>query len=248
MDGAWAARADDSGVISLYDPSNQSGEEFIGWVDDTTFLVNSWNPSCGSNNLRTFDIETLSEQVLWEDAFNDIVYDEANGTLAIAIGIDYEHCNPEGKLGVFLVPLDGTPSQQVLTGEIEFLAHDAHAFNIIAMVDVMMPVEILPDGRTLSLNASPMAYGYPILSPDGLWAAWPGREFWIGARDPEALPELVLAEDIVRAVWSPASGHGYAVFMIGSDALYVAYAPGFIPLPLLVNVDLELAIAIWAFH
>jgi hypothetical protein len=59
---------------------------------------------------------------------------------------------------------------------------------------------------------------------------------------------LVLAEDIVSAVWSPASSRGYAVFMIGRDALYVAYAPGFIPLPLLENVDVERAIAIWAFH
>jgi hypothetical protein len=248
MAGAWAARADDSDVISLYDPSDQGAEQFIGWVDDTTFLVNSWNPGCGSNNLRTFDIETFNVQVLWADAFDDIVYDEANGTLAVAVANDWASCNPTGRLGVFLVPLDGTPSQQVLSGEIRFLAHDVHAFDIIAMEDVMMPVEILPDGSTMSLNASPTAYGYPVLSPDGLWAAWPGRDFWIGPRDPQAQPELVLAEDIVKVVWSPASSAGYAVVMIGRDALYVANAPEFIPLPVLENVDVEGAIAIWAYR
>jgi len=245
MEGAWAARADDSGVITLYDPSDQNAEEFIGWVDDTTFLVNSWNPRCGSNALRAFDIETLSGQVLWTDAFDDIVYHQASGTLAIAIGSDYGSCNPQGRLGVFLVHLDGAPTQLALSGEIRYLGHDEYALNIIAIVDPLTLVEVFPDGRTMTMNSPPMDFANPIISPDGQWEAWPGGEFWIGARDPAMQPVLILAEDIVRAIWSPDSS---AVVLIGRDALYVAYAPEFIALPLPDRLEVGRSTAVWAFR
>ncbi|MCJ7570232.1 MAG: hypothetical protein MUO58_22185 [Anaerolineales bacterium] len=233
MEGAWAARSDDSGVISLYDPSESGAEEFIGWADDHTFLVNSWNMHCGPINLRAIDINNRSEQVLWPDAFNDIVYDEVSGTLAVAVGIDYEDCNPQGRFGVFLVPLDGSPPRHMLAGEIRYFVHDDQNFHIVAHQDDSRQTQIFPDGQLVPLNSAPIDYDYPnpVISPDGLWVAWPRNfpgEVWIGRRDPTGTspPELMLAETIWKAAWSPNSS---TLFLFGTDSLYLAYAPDFVP-------------------
>jgi len=244
MDGAWAAHADDSGVISLYDPSNQSAEEFVGWVDDSTFLVNSWNPGCGANYLRTFDIDTLETHILWQHAFNDIVFDEGDGTLAIAVEIDYERCNPEEQFGVFLIPLDGSAPLQVIEDPSGHLAHHESDDDIILMTDFMTPAEVLPDGTMLSLNPSPVAYGYPVLSPDRAWAAWPGSELWIGQRDSsgELTPTMVLPQGIARVVWSPDSS---AIFLLSDEAVFIALAPDFIPITVIDNLVLIRGVATW---
>jgi len=97
----------------------------------------------------------------------------------------------------------------------------------------------------MTMNSPPMDFANPIISPDGQWEAWPGGEFWIGARDPAMQPVLILAEDIVRAIWSPDSS---AVVLIGRDALYVAYAPEFIALPLPDRLEVGRSTAVWAFR
>jgi len=244
IDGFWAARPDDTGVLSLSEPNGESAEDFIGWLNDNTLLINSWDPGCGPTNLRTFNIDTRNERVLWPNAFSDLVFDEAGGTLAVAIGIDSDVCNPEGRLGVYIIPLDGSPPRQALTTPRDYLAHDDLTSHIIAMQDVMMPVQILPDGRILPINASPTAYGYPILSPDGLWAAWPGKDFWIGRHDPAgtALPELVLSEPVRSVAWSPDSNN---VFLFGEDVLYLAYAPDYKPILVAENMALHQAKIFW---
>jgi len=244
MDGAWAARADDSGVISLYDPSNQSAEEFVGWVDDSTFLVNSWNAGCGPNNLRTIDIDTLDISILWRHAFNDIIFNEESGTAAVAVDIDGERCNPEQQIGVFLIPVDGSPPMQILEEPGSFPAYHEPDEPIMLMTDVMTPFEVLPDGRMLSLKPSPAAVNFPFLSPDGEWAAWPGGGLWIGRRTPsgEEAATLVLQEGIGQAVWSPDSS---AIFLLSNHSVHVAFAPDFVPILVVDNLELLRGTALW---
>ena len=81
MEGIWAARADDSGVVTLYDPTEDSGEDIIGWVDNQTFLVYSWNMSSGLNNLRTYNIETGEINVVWPGSFQSIAFNPSNATV-----------------------------------------------------------------------------------------------------------------------------------------------------------------------
>jgi len=244
MDGVWAARADNGGVLSLYDPSGYGAEEFVGWVDDTTFLVNTWNADCGSVNLRAFNIVTGEVQIFWRHTFNDVAFDNANGTLAVAVEIDYEHCNPEGQFGVFLLPLDGSTPVQVFDEPTGFLAHHEADTDIILMTDFMSPAEVLHDGSLLSLNPSPVAYGYPVLSPDGFWAAWPGTALWIGRRDAagELPPSLVLPQGIQTVVWSPDSR---AVFLIADEEIFVAHTPEFSPIPVVEHLDLRRTSFAW---
>lgn len=63
MAGAWAARADNSGVVDLYKPQG-SGEEFVGWLDNDTFVVSSWTPVCGPQSLRAVTIGVKDQSYL----------------------------------------------------------------------------------------------------------------------------------------------------------------------------------------
>ncbi len=67
MVGVWASVVETTDAVSLYDPSDSGSERIIGWVDDQTFIVYSWDPMCGMNNVRTFNIETKQSSVLWPE-------------------------------------------------------------------------------------------------------------------------------------------------------------------------------------
>ena len=246
MDGAWAARADEGGILSPYVPPEQGAEEFVGWLNERTILVNSWNMHCGSVNLRSINIQTGDVRILWADTFSDIRFDEESGTLAIAVGDDYEGCNPTGRLGVFIIPLDGSPPRQMLEGEIRYFVLNEMSSDLVAIDEDGQPIQILPDGRLVHLNAPPQDFGYtrPQISPDGQWIAWPSDQFRVGGREPggAAVPEVVLAERTSSAVWSPDSS---AVFFFTSNGLHIAYAPDFIPLQALESGVLNYASVFW---
>jgi len=59
--GMWAARANNSGVITLPNPTG-GGDTVVGWPDAYTFLLYSFNIACGPNNLRTVNIESLKHE------------------------------------------------------------------------------------------------------------------------------------------------------------------------------------------
>jgi hypothetical protein len=79
MKGVWSANGDGSNVTWLYETSD-SGEELVGWRDNQTAVLDSWNPMCGSGNLRLYNIVTTAETVLQSDCFNSAAAGSWNGT------------------------------------------------------------------------------------------------------------------------------------------------------------------------
>jgi len=246
MDGAWAARADEGGVLSVYDPPEQGAEEFVGWLDDDTVIVNSWNPRCGSNNLRSVNIQDGDTQVLWADAFNDIFFDARTGLLAIASGIEGADCNPQERMGVYFVPLNGSQPRQILEGRTRYILQDELDSNIVAIDENDVPILILPDGRVVPLNAPPQNFGYvrPSISPNSQWIAWPSDQGWIGRQEATGsyTLESVLSERCWNAFWSRDSN---TVFFITSQGLSIAYAPDFVSLQIMANASLNNASVFW---
>jgi len=248
MDGAWAARADEGGVLSVYVPPEQGAEEFIGWRDDDTVIVNSWNPRCGANNLRTVNIESGDTQILWADAFNDIIFDEETGILAVASGIEGADCNPQGRMGVYFIPLSGSPPQQILEGRIRYFVQNELSRDIVAIDENDVPILILPDGRPVPLNAPPSDFGYPrpSIAPNDQWIAWPTNQCWIGRQEIGGSTSLesVLSERCWSAFWSRDSN---TVFFITSQGLSVAYPPDFVSTRILENTELNNASIFWVY-
>jgi hypothetical protein len=67
MMGAWIAAADGSGAELLYTPES-SGEHLLGWRDNETAVLTSWDPGNGTTRLRLFNIHTREQTILVEGA------------------------------------------------------------------------------------------------------------------------------------------------------------------------------------
>ncbi|MCD6285653.1 MAG: PD40 domain-containing protein [Anaerolineae bacterium] len=112
MVGVWVARADGTGVRSLYEPDPRTGAEvLVDWVAVDTALVHSWRPDCGGRNLITVNVASGEIQVVWPDYFNQVAYNPDTG--AILIDAQDIGCNPEGASGLYLMEPGSTELQQV---------------------------------------------------------------------------------------------------------------------------------------
>jgi len=112
MVGVWVARADSTGIRSLYEPDLKSGAEvLVDWVLADTALVHSWRPDCGGINLITVNVVSGEIQAVWPDYFNQVAYNPDTG--AILIDAHDISCNPEGASGFYLVEPGGMKPERV---------------------------------------------------------------------------------------------------------------------------------------
>ena len=82
--GAWAVPANGSAVIDLYKPP--SGDQvLVGWLSDDDFVVYSWTPVCGPQDLRVFHIPDKSEEQLVDGCFSGAAV-ALDGSVLVAAG------------------------------------------------------------------------------------------------------------------------------------------------------------------
>ena len=81
MSGVWAAAGDGSAAAQLY-KTDSSGETIIGWLNNTTAVLDTWNIVCGSGKLRLYDVVSRQQTVLNEDCFTSA---SASGWLGAAL-------------------------------------------------------------------------------------------------------------------------------------------------------------------
>jgi hypothetical protein len=67
MNGVWSADGNGSNVTLLYQPTS-SGEEMLGWRDNETAVLQSWNPVNGLSDLRLYNVTTKETISLQADA------------------------------------------------------------------------------------------------------------------------------------------------------------------------------------
>ncbi len=123
MKGVWSANGDGSNVTLLYAPSS-SGEELVGWRDNQTAILDSWNPSCGSGDLRLYDVVTTQETVLQEGCFNSAaagIWGEANSSTVVFSKDD----------GLYLLPADGTEPQKLSSNQVTSIRWDQEGYMFV---------------------------------------------------------------------------------------------------------------------
>ncbi len=227
MLGFWASLADDSGAISLFDPSSSGDQQVIGWLDERTFMVYSWNAGCGPNLLRTFNIETKETWTLWEEAFSAIAFDPQHAVAVLSVTYESEFCNPNTKLGLYLVPADGSApfrivkdlSQRIIWSENANLFLASTEFGVLA---------IDSNGQFIDLDMPQGANPFPAVAPGTKELAWPGEALWIGPLlgSIDNPPREIFAEPVYNVTWDPS---GQYVLFFADNGLYVAQRPDFIP-------------------
>jgi len=68
MSGVWSADGQGKNAALLY-PSKSSGEEIVGWLDNTTVVLDTWTPVCGSSLLRLYDMVARRQVILNQNCF-----------------------------------------------------------------------------------------------------------------------------------------------------------------------------------
>lgn len=64
--------------IQLF-PTDSAGEVIEGWLDDTTFLLATWNQPCGLQKLRLYDLDSKQASMLYDGCFTSATADGKYG-------------------------------------------------------------------------------------------------------------------------------------------------------------------------
>ncbi len=233
MMGVWAARADGSGVVTLYDPSKSGSEEIMGWVDTQTFLVHSWDAVCGPKNLRTYNIETKERVVLWPGYFQSITFNPSNAVAVLSYWM--EGCNPDTEKGVYLVPTDGRDPLLVVEDKVTLVTWSQEANLILAMSEFGV-LAIDSNGQFINLDRPHGADPFPAVAPGSKDLAWPGDSLWIGPLlgSIDNPPQEIFTESVYTVTWDPS---GVYVLFFAENGLYSAQKPDYIPILITEGLD-----------
>jgi len=121
MAGVWSADGEGNNATLLYQP-NSSAEEIVGWLDDTTIVLDSWSPACGSAQLRLYDVVSQELTMLNEDCFINATASSRRGEALFA-----------NSSGLYLLTAENrTPIlvSQDLVGSIEPWSSDNDVFTV----------------------------------------------------------------------------------------------------------------------
>jgi len=228
MAGVWAARADGSGVKQI--DIQGLGDDFLihGWRSDTTFVSSSFNAYCGENSIRSVDIETGEQRVLWPGGYYQFAWDPGSGAMLVAINkysVDDPQCNPSGLSGIVFVDPDSGEIRPLLEGEPSVMQFSPHAQRFF--VDMEQIYEISVEGEIVRTTPT-----IPAVSPDGsLWAFLmaQGRQTELYTGSPLNLPPISSDTGVFSStiVWDRT---GERLLYADAYSLYVAQKPDFTPI------------------
>jgi len=231
MDRVWAARADGSGVIEMYEALQSGDENWLGWADARTPIIVSWDAGCGYKDIRTQNIETGEGRFLWTEYASDAAFSPELGLLLVSVDEWVSDCNDTYKQGLYLVDVRGGAPRLVSEAP-AYLTNWEPAFSrFVAGVGDGGRMLVAPDGSTTVLEGPGFAFTW--FSPDGATIAWtvgagPGDSTpgaWIGTVGGAIFQITDML--VTRAVWSP---DGSRLALFAEDGVYAAAAPDFNPI------------------
>ncbi len=234
----WVARADGSEDRKLLD----GGEMVIGWMDSENLVIHSrdfW-----SFNLRTINVETGSEEVLWKDYFSDVAWDAEMGTLLLGVNQYAAEKNLDAQQGLYLIQVGGAPSWRIVEDEPEEVLWSDEADMFFAKIRGSGILAVSLTGDFIDLDVPASSNGFPLVAPGTRELVWTGSELWVskltgGLDNP---PRQIFPEPVYQATWGPQGQH---LLFISGGRLYVARSPEFSPV--LVGEGLNADITAWVF-
>jgi Tol biopolymer transport system component len=231
----YSAKADDSGVTTVYQSKVDHGlENILGWYSDHEVLMDSGFWFCGRFDLRKVDIETGKRVSIWPDQYDYIAYNPTGQTALVWVSPDAfsgEDCGPSKGSGLYLVSIPNGRREKLVEFDdahlISGIEWDERASKFIvdintiwAMVNMEGIIEMLDE--------------QPIFSPDGKMTALlghKGKTLRVLDRDGNAI-EVEMARTVQHPTWGPDSLRLF--FFAESDTkkkyqLYLAEWPDFRP-------------------
>lgn len=241
MGDAWAVEVETGNVYSLYTPTGR-WEFFVDWVSDLEVVVLSNDFECGmtgTTDLRTFNIQDRTEQVLWGDYFDRIERDSKTGAILISLFDFTAPCNPNNKWGQFLKLPNKDDFLQISQNPVNNISW---SYELGAFLGIGYPPSlfvIYPTGKVIEFDYSLPAL--PQVSPDGSLFAWALHQdndagIWVG--DLIEAPQKIINIPARYATWSLS---GDRIYFVGyyDNRLYYADSTDFKPILFSPNIKLN---------
>ncbi len=229
MSAVWVADGDGSNPVKLYDTSS-SGEEVLGWLDDTTVLLDTWGVVCGPGNLRLLDVTTRAVTVLAKDCItsatasgwrNMAMYSDDTGTYLLTA----ENRTPvkvSEEKNAMIQPWG--PDSQVFV--VRFQNASLATFGENDYEHAVSPITAEPDLSMLPFDQTDMSFyaliwGWTSRIPElpGAWITAPGSDADIGKifDAPARFPTWSAHNNFI--FFAPLEG-GYDMYLTTFDSHY----------------------------
>jgi hypothetical protein len=243
--GIYAARADGSGVISLYDVSHNSGGEYgIGWLNANTLVTNSWFITCGPSNVRLVDLSAQKADLAFEGCLSAAAVAPGRGTLLFAQSPDTARFNQNPQPGLFILSDGARKPRLLIDADFREIVWSEGSRNFLARTADNNLYEISSGGDTQLLSVQEPQI--PTVSPNG--------QYWVlaDAFTPNSLSGVWIGEygKDFHQIFSDKITPGQIFFSPPGDALYFldpggnlyrAQAPDWTPALLAKNLPLAVS-------
>jgi WD40 repeat protein len=253
MEGLWVYNFQIKQAL-LLESLESNGEDFLAWMDNNRFLINSWGRLCGgAYNLRVVDVTSFDQQVIVEEGFTAVAYDPENQFGMFSVAYTYDNCGNSEPLdpGLMIfgesVPVLGADGpimgeigrkkfEQIIAYGIRFIPQ-GNLFTVYG--DEGLPyiyyngpygyinLEILPEVKGLT----------PYPSPTGEYWAWASSMntgLWITEKNSNPIELSPLFTGM--PLWSQ---DGQTIYFFENNRLFLASAPEFSTGTLVVEISGE---------
>lgn len=242
MEGLWAYDFQNH-QAQLLETLESNGEEFLGWTDNSHFLMASWSPICESYNLRLVNAGRLLSQVIVDGCFTGIAYDsvQKHGLFAVT-EFNTENCSCGQPLDAGLM-LFGEGVGYPVAGEFGYKKFELlNAYTVRFIPQGNLFLIFGDDGQPFIFNdqlsnmdiPAEVSGLAPYASPTGdnwAWSSHAQSGLWITERNMNPVELSALFSGV--PLWSP---DGQTIYFYEFNRLFSASAPQFDTGTLVVEV------------
>ncbi len=219
-----------SGVVrTLYTPQS-SGEQVVGWLNDETVVINSWAPDCGNKQLRTVNVVSGDQQMLFAPCFDSAALASGSGSILVAVSSNLANMSSQ-QSGIYLLASPGSQPQQVSQASSMRVEWSSVLGEFLAVTDSQGLQAFSPQGETQTVPQGmnePGVTDFPVISPDGTyWALGTKQNLTIYSVN--GGPQQVFDGSARSLAWSP---NGQALMFSGgqdSTRFYIMPVSSMIP-------------------
>jgi hypothetical protein len=220
MAGGWATTPDGSQTITLFPPGG-SAQEFGGWVNSHSFLINSWTMQCGPQDLRVYDLSTKKETSLVKGCFNGEAVSDQDGTILVA-----GHGDSGGLKGLYIFGPNNLNRKQISKEAVQSVKYLKQDGDFVVKFDTTQTIYsrsgeafILAPAINCDYNTSLAAFGALYA-----WTCSKG-ELGVWVNGPGVPANKVFDQAAILPAWSGKN----TLFFFSNGTLYRGLFPDFKP-------------------
>jgi hypothetical protein len=224
MAGFWAVQASDNRILPQGMPTG-TYRNFLGWRDDTHYLIFDSTKDCPAKNLRSVDLRTGEALTIAEYCLNTVpAWSPTSGAILLSVGPE---CGCDIGEGVFLLTADSSAPVRLLEKE----AFDIDWLPESGVFYAFPEALFSADGRQ---RYDPPVRGSsfrPAVSKTGnqAWVVIENHRSRVVARTPGADWRTVLKGGVSAMLWDPIAGETL-LMVLDTGLIETAVAPDFTPL------------------